>query len=576
MTEALGLVAFVLVFAAAGYGLLLAIAGLPSLRCAVLSLPFAYVLGLAGLGVLLTLEVIVGVPFGLASILGSAALVAAGGTVIAVRRGRPTQLPPFRGWTLGDALGGAALLAATVVVLEGAFRSSRLQGLFGWDAGSFWVPKAEAIFASGGLDERHFTTLPGPGYPPLVPVVQAASFELLGTAEMPALHLVYWSILAGFALAAGLLLSRFAGPVSGWAAVLLVLTAGEVAGGARTPQGDFLMDAFLAFALLLVLLWVRERQSPFLALSLVFVAAAALTKREALLALACLAVAAGIATARRRRAWPAVAAVGATALAVTVPWRLWAAANSIGGDGPEAGGTGLVDNLDRLGPSISLVARTLVDPAEWSVLFLVAVLGVLASLAVRRREEALLVASFLALSAAGFVWVMWAFPSLPLTQTASVNPIVRLCGAALIPAALCAPLLLQPALDELRPEVVRPLAGRVRVAAVAIVLAAAAAYPAAVLAVDGLPRFPDRGECADELARPAEPFELVYDRRTSLREAEAVRERLVQAGFVGAVVRSDGCGRWKVVNPGVQTLEQARGHIEDARRAGFSPRLEKP
>jgi hypothetical protein len=61
-----------------------------------------------------------------------------------------------------------------------------------------------------------------------------------------------------------------------------------------------------------------------------------------------------------------------------------------------------------------------------------------------------------------------------------------------------------------------------------------------------------------------------------LREATAIRDRLVAAGFVDAQVRGDGCGRWKVVNPGVETLEQARGHVADARRFGVDPELEDP
>ena len=171
---------------------------------------------------------------------------------------------------------------------------------------------------------------------------------------------------------------------------------------------------------------------------------------------------------------------------------------------------------------------------------------------------------------------MVAYPWLPLTDDPVLNPIDRLSGTVAIPAALCAPLLLRPALDALRARGASRPSTRARTAAAAVVVGAGVAYPVAVLAVDGPPRFPGRDECVDVLPRPAEPFELVYDRRKSLRAARVIHERLLANGFVGAELLTDGCGRWKVVNHDVETLEQAAGHIDDARRAGFAPRLQRP
>jgi hypothetical protein len=61
--------------------------------------------------------------------------------------------------------------ALTVVYLEAQFRAGRLAGLYEFDAWSFWVPKAKAIYLFGGLDRQLFHDLPGPSYPPLVPAV---------------------------------------------------------------------------------------------------------------------------------------------------------------------------------------------------------------------------------------------------------------------------------------------------------------------------------------------------------------------------------------------------------------------
>ena len=74
----------------------------------------------------------------------------------------------------------AAGVALIGLLLEALFRSARLQSLQAYDAWAFWVPKGKAIFFFGGLDERLFTSLPGPTYPPLVPILDAAAFHAMG------------------------------------------------------------------------------------------------------------------------------------------------------------------------------------------------------------------------------------------------------------------------------------------------------------------------------------------------------------------------------------------------------------
>ena len=563
----IGVAGFVLLVGAVGYAAAAAFA--PSSFAP--SPALAYPTGLAALGVALTLEVIVGVPFGRASILLTAVAIAVATALVARRRGR--RLVPGRpaGWAI--ATPAAVGLAALVVVLEAAFRAARLQGVFGWDAGSFWVPKAEVLYVLGDLDEALFTALPGPTYPPLVPVLQATALTIVGSGDPFVLHLVYWSILVGFAVGVCALVTRDAGLTVAVGTVLLVATAGEVRGNATTPQGDFLMDVFLAFAAVLTLLWIRTRDLAFVRFALPFVAAAALTKREALLFAACLGAAALAASLRRwRTTWAWSVAIPATAVVAWLPWSVWFARRDIGGNGPEAGLLDLLDHLDRVGPVVRLAARTLVDPEHWSVLFVVVVLCVVAGYASGDREGAVFLGSFVLLSLLGVVWIEWSVTSLPLTQTASLNPIVRTVGVVLVPATCCAPVVASQAFERFRTWE-RGHTRRLALVAVAVV---ALAYPAVVLAVDGAPRFPTRADCADVLDPPREPFELVYARRESLREATAIRDRLVGAGFVDAELQADGCGRWKVVNPGVERLDQVPGHVADARKFGVDPQLEDP
>jgi hypothetical protein len=334
------------------------------------------------------------------------------------------------------------------------------------------------------------------------------------------------------------------------------------------------MDVFLAFTLVLLLLFVRERTWEPAALALAFAAAAALTKREAIVPLAAMAVGVAAATTgRKRETWPWAGALLAAAVLALAPWLVWVSSHSLPGPGPEAGGLGLFDNLDRLWPSVELVVTTLGDPGHWSVILAVVLLAVAGSL-LARREEGIVVAVFLVLSTAGFVWIMWGLPSVPLTQNASLNPVVRLCGAALVPCALAVPILVQPLLDPIRARFASPSAG-MHSRTIAVVAVVALAYPAAVLAVDGLPRFPDRDECSDRISRPVPPFEVIYARSGSYLKARAIHERVVGLGFVDAQLLADGCGRWKVANLDVDTAEQLRGHLADARRVGYDAWIER-
>jgi hypothetical protein len=571
--SALGLAGFVISFAAAGYGVLFAARGIPTVRSALADVGLAYLIGTAALGSVLTLWVILGLPFGLVTILALALLTALAGTLAGRRRRwrevarRPQSWPAY--------LLTAVFVALVVVLLEAVFRSGRLQGLFGWDAGSFWVPKAQALFATGGLDEAHFGALPGPGYPPLVPVLQASAFELMGSADVIALHTLYFTLIVGFVAAAARLLGPLASNVAIWGALLLVLAAHRVVADGLTPQADLILDLYVALAVAAIALWIGRSEWTAVAFATIFLVAAMLTKREGLLLVA--AVGAGLVIAYGRR-WRLsarlVAVVVGIPIVAAIPWRLWYTSRSLPGQGPESGPLDLLDTLDRLWPSARLSISTVTDPRLWSLVVVVMLLAAIAALLVGERVLPVFALSFTAATLLGFTWVMWSFPSLPLTTNGALNPIPRLAGGLVLPAAMLAAVLLQQVIDGLRLRLPDAPSARFRALTMAVVVYVAIAYPAGVLAFRGLPRFPDVDECAATVR--GEPFLLVYTHRDSLREARVTADDLASKGFVGVEVEPDGCGRWEVANPDVNTLEQARGHIEDARRVGFEPRLERP
>ncbi len=570
------LLGFVATFSAAGLGLLAAMQGTPRIRHLARDLGLAYMLGLAALGSLLTLEVIAGIPLSLASIFVSGGVLAAGGFMTGRRRGRREPAGSSSQGQVELILTGA-LVVVTIIVLEAVFRAARLQGLYHWDAGSFWIPKAEAIYYTGGLDEEHFRTLPAPSYPPLQPVLHATFFHFLGSVQVIPLHLLHWTLLVGFVGAAARLLAPLTQPFLLWAAVLMVVVARGV--GIVPPGPDVVMDCLLGLGVLCVVTWLADREPRLFPATLVFVSAAALMKREGLLLAVCIAGGAAVASiGRLRLVWPRIVLLAVVPLLATVPWRIWFTHRGLAGDdGPEVGLLGLLDHLGRLWPATTLVLGTLPDPAPWRSIVTVALAALAAALLAGERRLSIYTLALLVLSTLGFVWVMWSFPSLPLTKVGALNPIPRLVGSVLIPVGLIAPILLHEAMARLGFAPRRSPSPRLRTAVTAGVIVAALGYPAAVLAIDGMPRFPSSAECA-RLASPVEDgnFLAVYAHRHSLADAVAVRDDLLRQGFVGAEARPDGCGSWEVANPSVVTVEQAQGHAEDARRAGYTLRLERP
>ena len=194
----------------------------------------------------------------------------------------------------------AAGVALTGLLLEALFRSARLQSLQAYDAWAFWVPKAKAIYFFGGLDQQVFTTFPGPTYPPLVPILDAAAFHAMGGADVVTFHLQYWFLVVGAVAAIAGCLYRHVPAWFLWPPLVLVLAVPRVASGLLTPQADMLVDALFVVGALLLALWLRDGRGWRLAAAAVLFAGAGLTKREGLLFVAAALVVALVASLGRR------------------------------------------------------------------------------------------------------------------------------------------------------------------------------------------------------------------------------------------------------------------------------------
>jgi hypothetical protein len=142
----------------------------------------AYLLGVASLAVVATLELVVGVPFEPWTIVGSGIALVAAGLLVGRRRGRPRPglRPP--GWRFPSPAPLSALfLAAIGVYFLALFRSERLAERYDWDAWFNWTLKGKTLHFFGGLEEWVFGVPVHSGgiltgYPPGFPAVEAASF----------------------------------------------------------------------------------------------------------------------------------------------------------------------------------------------------------------------------------------------------------------------------------------------------------------------------------------------------------------------------------------------------------------
>ena len=115
---------------------------------------------------------------------------------------------------------------------------------------------------------------------------------------------------------------------------------------------------------------------------------------------------------------------------------------------------------------------------------------------------------------------------------------------------------------------------RLRVLAAAIVLVPLLGFPIATMA-DGAPRFPSRADCARVAHGSMDAaLEVVYGRLDDPVAADTLLAELTTVGFIGAEVELDSCGRWKVSYDAIDSFAQGEALVEQARRAGFDPRVE--
>ena len=450
----------------------------------------AYLLGVASVTIVLTLEIVLGVPFGPVTFVASAVAIAVCGLVVGALRGRSWPQSRRPGWRLvAPSLLAASFAGAIVVYFEWLFRSSRLLPLFETDAWWVWTIRAKALYFFGDLGGDQLVRETNESYPPGLSLLHAAAFEAMGGVDTVTLHLQHWFLAVGFVGAlVGLLVGRVRTAIL-LPFVLLMLVMPGFADRVNWAMADCLLAYLAAIGGLLLYLWLEDRSRWRLEMATVLLGGTMLIKREGVVVVLCVVAAAFAASLFDRRwAWPRLACASAFAIALAAPWRIWLAATDVR-DAPTGGYLDFLDHAERAWPSLELVVSTLLDPM-WFGFGLLALIAPLLALAAGERRLPVFALTFLGASVVSSAFVIWSETVFELTQEPAVNPVIRMVLVTVVVSAPLMPLSLEvawrcessagaPSQPRLDPTAAGP--GLTSTVAWAIIGAALLAYPASTL-----------------------------------------------------------------------------------------------
>lgn len=472
-------------------------------------------------------------------------------------------------------LAAAPFAAAVGLMLAALFAASYNRPLFEWDSWAFWIPKAKALFFSGSLDAPTITSFSGTTYPLLVPVLHAAAFGFMGSADEVAIHVQPWVFVAAFVWACvGLLRPRCPHALI-WPFLALLVVLPALDKRVLQPDGDF--PSFLLFVLgaIALLRWVEDEQPWALAVAAAFLAAAASAKREGTVYLVAAFLAGCAVTVRSaRRRWPLLIVAAAAALATTVPWRLWLRAHDVVADSVAPSGVvgGSVGDGD-VWKGVGVVLHYLFAYGYWSIAPWVGLIMLVAGVAIGPRRVAAFAGIALLPVIVAMVWrVLWYGgqndpKATPIPRLAVVFSMMLLAVSPRIasellrfdPRGICSRVI--DSLDRAGARL-----GRAGVVGIAVA-------PAAVFLLLGLVRG-DYGFIADRCAPPVregQPVAVVFGYPDSYAQAVALRDSVVKVGFVGTATGFDQCGRLRVALTGVPSPKIGREMQVEARPVGLYP-----
>jgi hypothetical protein len=371
-------------------------------------LALAYVAGIASMGLLAQLLLVLGLPLAAWQVaLVSLLLFAAG---LAVRS--PEAAPGGSGRARSSRAGIVLLLGGAVLGVAGV--AAAFEPAATWDAWAFWIPKAKSIVAFDGLSPEFFRaqTTANADYPILVPSLEAMDFRFMRTVDTQVVHLQFWLVLVGFLGSLPALLGDRVRQSILLPAAVTLMCAPSLVLQMGTAYADVPLGIFFAVAGIFGWRWLVLGEGRALPLFGLFSAAAMATKTEGRLFVAALVVsllALSVRGSRRRAGQVASAGIVAAAFGV-LPWSVWLRAHHVHGL-YHADLRQLGSHAGRVAPATLALVGNALDPLHW--LFVVP-LGLAAVVVgwrvdVERRGAALVACTFL-LCLAGLVFVYWATP----------------------------------------------------------------------------------------------------------------------------------------------------------------------
>lgn len=412
--------------AGAGFGVLLAIGLKPrGGLAAVAAAGLAYLVGAAVAPLLLTVLLVLGIPFSLVTFVAVVAVCVLVGvwraapTIAAPAFGRiPAGLRSWRRWTADSwAIVVFVLLFAgfAIVGLLSALEMPMLEG----DGWTIWARKAQFLTEHDSLWRPFFENpvyaFSHLDYPIQLPVWEALHSRALGGFEEQTLLGPLWILFVAFIWAAAYLLQVFARVRAiVWAPILLLLATApaiwqQASGAADLPMAMFVFLAVVSFAV-----WLVEGDNRVLALGAIMLAAAANTKNEGTAVAIAVLLIAGLIVLLRRPRRPFLVAGAGVVVAGILPWRAWLSAHGIEGDIPISKAVDpsyLLDRLDRVWPSVKAINAQFAEQGRWVYLIPLAALMIVAAVASRqgRRLAAFYFGCFLVVWL-GFIWTYWISP----------------------------------------------------------------------------------------------------------------------------------------------------------------------
>lgn len=419
---------FDLLMALAGFGVLLALDLRPRTALGALgAVGLAYMVGAALVPLLLTVMLVIGVPFTTVTFLLIVITCLALGGWRVVRDG-PDRGPARAGTTTRRSLAEWRLwqpdtwiIVAFVVVLAvyaviGMVGLAKLP-LTEFDGWTIWTRKARLLTLHDSIWHGYWTNhvydFSHRDYPLQLPILEAINGRAAG--ELDTDHVLgwLWVLLIGFVWGAAYLMHVFGKvrPIV-WAPVLLLVATAPAVYEQVSGDADLPLALFACLGTATMAFWLRDGDRRVLALAAIFLAAAANTKNEgAAFVIAVLAVALVIVLARKLQ-WRAflVAAIGVLAVGLA-PWRLWMSAHGIEPEIKISKGLNpsyLWDHHDRLGVTIDAINGQLADQSRWAYLVPLAALMVTFALCsgLGRRIAAYYLGAFVLVWAV-FVWNYW-------------------------------------------------------------------------------------------------------------------------------------------------------------------------